>query len=133
MSKTAARVPFRTKSIRNLEAGAGFLLGCLLLHLGVYGTHGFGGSWCALFPPAFHSRTMLFEVGESQRVLEHYAEGGNDGLEAFPNDPLLAGILEEEFIVDEIAIDNARDHFPIADHHAHEGILLASGRAHRHQ
>src|SRR5580693_6276563 len=112
-----------------LEAGAGFSLGGLLLHLGAHGAHGFGGTGSALFAPAIHRRDVLFEIRESHRILEHRTKRGDDGLEAFPNDPLLAGILEEEFLINQATIDDARHHVPVAEHHAHESVFLASGRA----
>src|SRR5579862_3672873 len=88
-----------------LEAGAGFLLRCLLLHLSIDGAHGFAGSGGTLFTPAFENFTVFFEIRECQRILEHSAEGGDDWPEAFPNDPLLARIFEEEVFIDQAAID----------------------------
>src|ERR1700751_3286101 len=88
----------------NLETGAGFLLGGLLLHLGVDGAHRFSGSGSALFAPAFENFTVFFEIRECERIFEHRAESEDDGLEAFPNDPLLSRVFEEEVFIDQAAI-----------------------------
>src|SRR3984957_4072135 len=90
-----ARAPPSRALAEEIEAhragGARFSLGGLLLHLSAHGAHGFGGTGGALFAPAIHRRDVLFEIGESHWILEHRTKRGDDRLEAFPNDPLLAG------------------------------------------
>src|ERR1700720_183673 len=101
-----------------LEAGAGlFLCGLLLLDLGVHGAQSLVGTRSALFAPAFENLAVLFEIGERQGILEHGAKRRDNGFEAFPDDPLFARVFEEEILIDQAAIDDARAHLPVAEHH----------------
>src|ERR1700739_3561187 len=94
-------------ALRNgLESGAGFFLGgSLLLDLGVHGAQGLVGTRSALFAPAFENLAVLFEIGKGQGIFEHGAKRRNNGFEAFPDDPLLACVFEEEILIDQAAID----------------------------
>src|SRR5450432_3077272 len=59
------------------------------------------------------------------RVLEGRAPGGNNGAHAIPDYPNFSITFEEQLVVDQSTVDDARDHIPITDDHTDIGVLLA--------
>src|SRR5438445_9738173 len=62
------------------------------------------------------------------RILERGTPGGNDGAHAVPHHPDLPVTLEKKFVIDQAAVDDASDHFPVADDHPYVSVLFAALR-----
>src|SRR5437016_3977342 len=118
-----------------LLAGRGLRLGRLacLLHLREHFANGCVGPGVALLAPGFEAIAVLFEVAEELRAAKHRAPRDDHRLHLFPHAPLLPVAFEEKLFVDEAAVYDARDHFPITEHHAHVRVSLAAGRTDTHQ
>src|SRR5215472_18091308 len=71
---------------------------------------------------------MLLKVSILMRILTSLAHRRDEIPDARPDGPLLAGILEEEVLVDEAAIHHAGRHFPVAEDHADRCVAWSSGR-----
>ena len=72
---------------------------------------------------------MFFERSEHCRIVERVAPTGNRWFRPFPDDPLFVRVFEEEFFVNQAAINDVRDHVPVTQDHAHKRIFLCIGRS----
>src|SRR6266478_4525148 len=140
LPKTNSRIhwPFtenRASFDPELLAARGLRLGRLacLLHLCEHFANGIVGPGAALFPPSLEALALSFQIAEEVGAAEHRAPRHDHRLHLFPNGPLLPVAFEEEVFVDKAAVYDARDHFPITEHHAHVSVFLAAGRTHTHQ
>src|SRR5260370_20746092 len=111
---TKCRAGFGALGARGLRLGR---LSCLL-HLREHFANGFVGSWAALLAPRFQVVALFFQIGEEVWAAEHGALRAEHRLHLFKNNPLLPVAFEEEFFVDQPAVDDARHHLPVTDHHA---------------
>src|ERR1700722_13787961 len=111
---------------------SGLLFRFFLRHHRHHLAHRLGASRSALLAPGLESFHMFLELAVIVRVFEHRAHRRQDWLEPFPDQPLLAGIFEEKFFVDQPAVHHAGRHIPIGGHHAHRGVLGAVRRTDFH-
>src|SRR5207245_11211283 len=60
--------------------------------------------------------------------IERATTGRNNGAHAVPHHPDLHVSLEKKFVIDQAAVDDASDHFPVADDHPYVSVLFAALR-----
>src|SRR5204863_8970215 len=86
-----------------------------------------------LLAPAVEPLAELLEVAGELRAAKHRAARDDQRLHLFPHAPWLPAAFEQNLFVEEAAVYDARDHFPITEHHAHVRVSLAAGRTDTHQ
>src|SRR5216683_3097960 len=85
-----------------------------------------------LLPPCFQPLVGFFNVRKQPWIFERRPPSRHDSAHPVPHHPDLTVALEEQLVIDQPAIDDARHHVPIADHHTNECVLFASLRIFLH-
>src|ERR1700683_2630967 len=89
----------REQPVEALDLRQTLFLGCgrLLFHLREHVTDSLICSRSTFFTPSFEAFAMFFQVRKHVRIFEQRPPGADHRLQAFPNNPLFAGIFEEHF------------------------------------